>query len=113
MIATGMDQMREGYAYEVSRLKDEVERLRRELVEAREECRRNLCYEIDQHSATRKARDEARRDLAGAREALDELTLVIGLTPIAGNKEALQEAVDRARKLLAAAPAEPGDGDTA
>ena len=34
------------------------------------------------------------------REALDTLTLVVGLTPIAGNKEALQEAYDLARKAL-------------
>ena len=35
-------------------------------------------------------------------EALDTLTLVVGLTPIAGNKEALQEAVDIARGELKA-----------
>ena len=35
-------------------------------------------------------------------DALDTLTLVVGLTPIAGNKEALQEAVDIARAALAA-----------
>ena len=35
--------------------------------------------------------------------ALDTLTLVIGLTPIAGNKEALQEAVNIARAAIAAA----------
>lgn len=34
------------------------------------------------------------------REALDTLTLIIGLTPILGNKEALQEAFDLARKTL-------------
>lgn len=33
-------------------------------------------------------------------EALDGLTLVIGLTPVVGNKQALQEAVDTARALL-------------
>jgi len=33
-------------------------------------------------------------------EALDTLTLVVGLTPIAGNKAALQEAVDVARAAL-------------
>jgi hypothetical protein len=36
-------------------------------------------------------------------EALDTLTLVIGLTPIAGNKEALQEAFNIARAAIAAA----------
>lgn len=34
-------------------------------------------------------------------EALDTLTAVIGLTPIKGNKEALQEAFDQARAVLA------------
>jgi len=36
-------------------------------------------------------------------ESLDTLTLVVGLTPIAGNKEALQEAIDHSRKLIAQA----------
>jgi predicted nucleic acid-binding Zn-ribbon protein len=35
-------------------------------------------------------------------EALDTLTLVVGLTPFAGNKDALQEAVDLARAALRA-----------
>lgn len=43
---------------------------------------------------------EAREENARLREALDTLTCVIGLTPIAGNKEALQEAFDNARKLI-------------
>lgn len=34
------------------------------------------------------------------REVLDTLTLVIGLTPVLGNKESLQEAFDLARKTL-------------
>jgi hypothetical protein len=40
-----------------------------------------------------KERDEAR-------EALDCLLAVIGLTPIAGNKKALQEAVDQCLVVL-------------
>ena len=36
-------------------------------------------------------------------EALDGLTLVIGLTPILGNKEALQEAMNAARDAIAKA----------
>lgn len=36
-------------------------------------------------------------------EALDTLSLVIGLTPIAGNKEALQEALNLARTTIAKA----------
>lgn len=39
-------------------------------------------------------------------EALDTLTLVVGLTPIAGNKEALQEAMDIARAAIAKAKRE-------
>ena len=39
------------------------------------------------------------------REALDTLTLIVGLTPVAGNKETLQEAYDLARKALN--PTEP------
>ena len=35
-------------------------------------------------------------------EVLDTLTLVVGLTPIAGNKDALQEAFDMARSELKA-----------
>ena len=35
-------------------------------------------------------------------EWLDTLTLVVGLTPIAGNKEALQEAMNGARAAIAA-----------
>ena len=33
--------------------------------------------------------------------ALDTLTLVVGLTPITGNKDALQEAMDIARAVIA------------
>jgi hypothetical protein len=40
-------------------------------------------------------------------EALDCLTLVVGLTPIAGNKDALQEAVDLARAALKAKEDKP------
>ena len=38
------------------------------------------------------------RELA---EVLDSLTLVVGLTPLAGNKEAMQEAMNAARAVLA------------
>jgi hypothetical protein len=34
-------------------------------------------------------------------EALDTLTLVVGLTPLAGNKEAMQEAMNAARAVIA------------
>ncbi len=43
------------------------------------------------------------RDNVALIEALDTLSLVVGLTPIAGNKEALQEAMDLARATLAKA----------
>jgi hypothetical protein len=39
-------------------------------------------------------------------EALEVLTLAIGLTPIAGNKDALQEAFDIARAAIAKAKGE-------
>jgi hypothetical protein len=41
-----------------------------------------------------------REAIKEAHEALDCLTLAVGLTPIAGNKEALQEANDQARAVL-------------
>ena len=41
-----------------------------------------------------------REAIREAHEALDCLSLVVGLTPIAGNKEALQEANDQARAVL-------------
>jgi hypothetical protein len=45
-------------------------------------------------------------------EWLDTLTLVVGLTPIAGNKEALQEAMDGARAAIAATkPAKEKGGE--
>ena len=40
-------------------------------------------------------------------EALDTLTLVVGLTPIAGNKDALQAAMDIARSELKAKEIKP------
>ena len=50
---------------------------------------------------------ESMRDLERQRnqllEALEVLTLVIGLTPIAGNKDALQESFDIARAAIAKA----------
>jgi len=40
-------------------------------------------------------------------EALDTLTLVVGLTPIRGNLAALQEAMDQSRSVLKAKEAKP------
>ena len=48
------------------------------------------------------------RDKERLVEALDTLTLVIGLTPIAGNKAPLQEAFDLARAAIDAARREGG-----
>ena len=42
--------------------------------------------------------EAANRELV---EALDTLTLVVGITPLAGNKEAVQEVMDSARAILA------------
>ena len=46
--------------------------------------------------------DQLRERIKRLEEALDTLTLVVGLTPIAGNKDALQEAMDIARSELKA-----------
>ena len=56
-------------------------------------------------SDLRKAAEQKRRaDLyPELLEALDTLTAVVGLTPIAGNKAALQEAFDLARAAIAKA----------
>lgn len=43
---------------------------------------------------------ELRAEVDRLREALDTLHAVVGLTPILGNKEALQEAFDLAGKAL-------------
>jgi septal ring factor EnvC (AmiA/AmiB activator) len=51
--------------------------------------------------------EEAKQRIKRLEEALDCLTLVVGLTPIAGNKDALQEAVDLARAALRAKEAKP------
>jgi len=45
------------------------------------------------------------RDRAALMEAVDTLTLVVGLTPIKGNFEALQDALDLARSALSTARA--------
>ena len=59
-------------------------------------------------------RDELLEQRDNLLEWLDTLTLVVGLTPIAGNKEALQEAMNGARAAIAAtkpeAEANPWDG---
>ena len=44
--------------------------------------------------------DEAEAEVERLRKALDTLTLIVGLTPVAGNKEAMQEAYNLARKAL-------------
>jgi hypothetical protein len=53
-----------------------------------------ICGMIERELNASKAEVERLRD------ALDTLTLVVGLTPILGNKEALQEAFNLARKAL-------------
>lgn len=45
-------------------------------------------------------RDEMVKLAQELRDALETLNLVIGLTPIAGNKDALQEACDIARAAI-------------
>ena len=60
-----------------------------------------LCWGHETCMSAEQAIDRLHAENSQLRDALDTLTLVIGLTPIAGNKEALQEAFDNARKLLA------------
>lgn len=55
--------------------------------------------QCDENARIRRIHDAAPELL----EALETLNLVIGLTPIAGNKDALQEACDIARKAIAKA----------
>lgn len=47
------------------------------------------------------------RERGALLDSLDTLTLVIGLTPVKGNLEALQEAVDRARATIALVKGSP------
>jgi hypothetical protein len=54
----------------------------------------NFARQLERELAASQAEVERLRD------ALDTLTLVVGLTPILGNKEALQEAFNLARKAL-------------
>jgi hypothetical protein len=56
---------------------------------------------------TYKELEEARARIAHLEEVLETLTIVVGLTPIAGNKDALQEAVDMARAELKAKESKP------
>lgn len=62
----------------------------------------------DAFESPAKAREFARRlelDRSALMKAVDILTLVIGLTPVKGNLEALQEAYDQARTALSTARA--------
>ena len=54
----------------------------------------------------KKIRDQQER-IKRLEEALDTLTLVVGLTPIRGNLAALQEAMDQSRSVLKAKEAKP------
>jgi sugar-specific transcriptional regulator TrmB len=89
--------------YQLPDLRELCAQIERELAEAREEVARLSDYSSLTHQGfmvIKKQRDQ----LA---EALDTLTLVVGLTPIAGNKDALQEAMDHARATLAAVKPKP------
>ena len=52
------------------------------------------------HENCRENQFECNERIRRLEEALDTLTLVVGLTPIAGNKDALQEAMNIARSEL-------------
>lgn len=51
--------------------------------------------------------EEAKQRIKRLEEALDTLTLVVGLTPIRGNLAALQEAMDESRAVLKAKEDKP------
>jgi len=72
-----------------------------------ETCNEIHCASHDEAECLVDLLNERERELAASQaeverltEALDTLTAVIGLTPIAGNRDALQEAFDLARKAL-------------
>lgn len=82
-----------------------IAKLECQLAEARE----NMKIERERADDAGKKWKQATEALAEVREqrdrlaeALDTITLIVGLTPIAGNKQALQEAMDAARSELAA-----------
>jgi predicted nuclease with TOPRIM domain len=75
------------------------------------ECTEHLLDEIqrlrESNFQLREGSEELKQRIKRLEDALDCLTLVVGLTPFAGNKDALQEAVDLARAALIAKDAKP------
>ena len=80
------DTVSADFARRLERERDEAWKFLREATKQRDGA-------LDELEVCVKDRDEAR-------EALDCLLAVIGLTPIAGNKHALQEAVDHGLAVL-------------
>jgi hypothetical protein len=82
---------------------EELARLERERDEARAErdiLRLDAQSEAEHHDRMVGELEKVYKERDEAREALDCLLAVIGLTPIAGNKKALQEAVDQCLVVL-------------
>ena len=74
----------------------EVERLKEDVIAAQES---EAVWKTEADKADQR-RLEAEAEVERLREALDTMTLIVGLTPVAGNKSALQEAYNLARKAL-------------
>jgi hypothetical protein len=79
-----------------SEMRDHAQKLEQE----RDEARELLASEKITRNHIIKRSVEVEKERDEAREALDCLLAVIGLTPIAGNKKALQEAVDQGLVVL-------------
>ena len=79
---------------------DEQSELLRLCKEENEEKRKDIVWTMGERA---KLMDRIKR----LEEALDTLTLVVGLTPIRGNLAALQEAMDQSRSVLKAKEAKP------
>ena len=75
------------------------------------ECTEHLYDEIERlresNFQLRQGAEEQRQRIKRLEEVLDTLTLVVGLTPITGNKDALQVAMNMARAELKAKENKP------
>jgi len=61
-----------------------------------------ICYAVCEGQKLERELNAANERIKRLEEALDTLTLVVGLTPIRGNLAALQEAMDESRAVLKA-----------
>lgn len=87
----------------IERLEQENAELRKERQEMDEINESEAAIAADTIKCLKIENTALRADKDRLFDALDTLTLVIGLTPVAGNKAALQEAFDKARAAIDAA----------